>query len=79
MSNGPFKIKCEIFQSGSVKRYKHTLWLYNSQIGFKVGPSPIAPEWMRQRQAVGNTSHILDGTYQPPKPDAPIKGVLRAT
>jgi hypothetical protein len=57
---GPFKI---VTKKEGIQ-YRHTLMLYSACCGFKVSPSPIAPLWMRQRQATGNTAYFLDGMYK---------------
>lgn len=67
---GPFTIKRE--RVGI--QYRHTLMLYNAILGMKMSPSPIAPEWMRRRQATGNTAYFLDGKFQQP----PVELTTRA-
>jgi len=59
---GPFKI---ITKPRGIM-YLHTLMLYNSELGYKVSPSSIPPEWMRHRMDTGNTRHVIRGDYNPP-------------
>ena len=84
MMKGPFRIETK--QYGTV--YKHRLFLYNSEIGFKCSPSPNPPYWMQNRANSGNTSHMRDQrSYSAYEPDtletvrngkAVTRGVARA-